>query len=700
MKKGQVTAYIIIGLAILLVVAIFLFARTDIIRNQLPVSEQVPLEFDPVKTFVEGCLEQTAIQGLETLGERGGFINPGQYGFITSSEVTQGNAIAMANNWMVPLWWYLKSDNQCSGGCEFSVVPEAKLHLYKNAGMPSIEGQLEDYVNQHLTDCINDFRELGRQGFSVTEDGQPQASVLILDNSISFGLTYPISAKKISTREITQFASEVDVNLKDMYELAVLLTNLEAAYHYLEVYALDMIVALSAPQEDKLPPMAETTFNFGNYPHWSKSKVQSQISGLLSSYISLLKVYGTANFEEFYFPGDPFRTGFYNGGMVLPGNATFANLAVSFDYLGWQPYFDLNCKGDDCVPDSISTQIIQLFGIQRYNFLYDLSYPVLITLTDPDAIAFGSKGYSFTFALEANVRDNQAMKSNYVPVKVADASASSLVCGKKVSGEVTVKITDSLTKEPVSDAAVIYSCAGESCSIGETDEVGSLVSKFPICFNGIVSYIKEGYVGSSYILTTDDQKAVSSITLNPVVTKRFTVKKALMEKTASGYTAIPSSIGNPMDLDDNERAIIYLNKKIGPNEQPYSTYAEFSGGMAEISLAPGEYDMRIDLYYYGNFTIPARTEVIAGETVSYPAIAFNQSNPFPNGGLHCEGENSIRTSFVASNPGFGKEVIVFKALSPNLPFADEVRIEDLSEIGNVDSYAQYCYALTPEHADQ
>ncbi len=179
------------------------------------------------------------------------------------------------------------------------------------------------------------------------------------------------------------------------------------------------------------------------------------------------------------------------------------------------------------------------------------------------------------------------------------------------------------------------------------------------------------------------------------------MKKALMKKTNGIFAPDFETMGNPVDLAPGERAVISLIRHTDINEMPYSTYAEFSGDQeyGEIRIAPGEYEMKIDLYYYNYFEIPERTEKIEDEKVTYPSIVFNETNPLPNGGLHC---NSTSTAFSITNPNFDSESwIIFKAMSSNLMGIDpeDRRIEDLEQIGKLDdtSYTQYCYALRTQN---
>src|SRR3989338_3536629 len=78
-KKAQVTIFMVLGIIILIVGGVYLYTREEGISTAVRPGtevqiEQVPSEFLPVQSFVEGCLGQAGKQGLKLIGEHGGFI--------------------------------------------------------------------------------------------------------------------------------------------------------------------------------------------------------------------------------------------------------------------------------------------------------------------------------------------------------------------------------------------------------------------------------------------------------------------------------------------------------------------------------------------------------------------------------------------------------------------------------------------------
>ena len=76
---------------------------------------------------------------------------------------------------------------------------------------------------------------------------------------------------------------------------------------------------------------------------------------------------------------------------------------------------------------------------------------------------------------------------------------------KRNTGEIRVEVNDK-GGIPVDDVQVSYSCVGEDCVIGQT-KYGVLMTKFPVCAGGTISYIREGYLGRFETIDTALDKA-------------------------------------------------------------------------------------------------------------------------------------------------------------------------------------------------
>src|SRR3989338_2160691 len=69
-KKGQAAIFLVLASLILFGGVFFFFSQTELARNEM----KVPPEFEPIALYVQECIKQSAEEGIETLGLRGGFI--------------------------------------------------------------------------------------------------------------------------------------------------------------------------------------------------------------------------------------------------------------------------------------------------------------------------------------------------------------------------------------------------------------------------------------------------------------------------------------------------------------------------------------------------------------------------------------------------------------------------------------------------
>jgi len=156
-KRGQITTFIIIGIMILAIVALFLFLRQD----ASPIEKQrVPSEVGPVSGFVENCLQRIGEEGIITNSLRGGY-----YKNFDSQKVQ------LPGLNFVPVYF---------NGFSIFVPSDEKLRQ-----------ELELYVKDNLNKCVNNFESLA--AFSVEIQGDVSISRMIIgDEKVSIQYNYPL----------------------------------------------------------------------------------------------------------------------------------------------------------------------------------------------------------------------------------------------------------------------------------------------------------------------------------------------------------------------------------------------------------------------------------------------------------------------------------------------------------------------------
>ncbi len=534
-KSGQVTVFIIVGIVILFATAGILYVTKTVTLSKVedvkdPIIATVPQQFQPIQLYVEGCIHDVAKKGLVILGEQGGYIYPDVVGKFSRKDMTNGEGISLGDV-RVPYWHYNVNENK-NPQVKYSTL-KPKLHV-KDDPVMSVEAQLSRFVKENIDGCLGNYGAFVQEGFTFTNDDGSAAGVgsssgdgkesvaptdvevRVASQTVNFWLKRTVRvAKGKDATEMGEFYVKIPLQLQKYYAVAEEITGVEQNFSFLERQALDLITTYSGVDMEKLPP-TEAIRVGPQVPNifWQEKDVKQELKGLLVANVPLLRYYGATNFYRFDYTGKKGKSG---GGevvedlselyqknydnMILPLELG-KELEVTFDYFGWEPYIDVTDDGTGKVkpitPPPIDYSVLY-FPTQHYFTMYDVSYPVLVTIRD--AKAFDSEGYNFVIALESNIRNNQYVKSGYVQPPPIVPKGQSLVCDDVQKGTdiVGTLALDSGSLQPVSDVQVVFDVPNEeSCVIGQTKENGELQEKYPAVYGGVASYSKEGYLTSFY----------------------------------------------------------------------------------------------------------------------------------------------------------------------------------------------------------
>ena len=689
-NKAQATVFIIIGMIVLIGAGIIFYAsnlqqKEEIAPGVFVAIEEIPTEIDPVSSFVSSCLDDVSMAGLNILGQHGGYIDiSAQKDFRISDDPTESDAVSFApgSELKIPYWWHLSGKNECEGACAFSSErPQLR------DGENSIESQLESFIEKELPSCLGNFEELREQGFEINELGDINADVRIAQEDVVVILDYGLEVKKgeLETR-LSQFFTRVPVNLEKIYNLATEITNMEQEYHFLERQTMNLIAAFSAVDEEKLPPMTDMRFEFASTNSWKKSEVKEKLTGLLASYIPLFQVDGTKNFERTFHPYE-LKQRLYDSMIIPLADSNYNQLDISFAYLDfWPIYFDIDCDGEICEPESASSNLLSFIGIQRYNFVYDVSYPVMVEISDSSAL--DGRGYKFIFFLESNVRNNKELKTDFRPLETASVAQTSLLCSteNRNSADVTIKALDSLETSPLGDVSITMNIAGESCYIGKTDAEGILRAKFPSgAVGSTVTLLKRDYISRTMPFDAHPTRELSlEASLDPLKEKKIQVRKKLIEKTSNGWTFTNRIV----ELGQNEEAFVTLRRLSTLEEEDFDSAAAVEGtAKGDIRLAPGRYEVGITMLQRDSISIPQKkirkkTGLFSEQEFTMPGVEFGESNPYPSGGL--------RLNITITEEDLKKDTITFFAVSPalqDIPL-NQRSLEDLQQSSRIEEYSK------------
>ena len=740
-KRAQVTVFIIVGIVILIGVSIFLFLRESSTRSILEegssrvITERVSSEFRPVQEFIISCLDDVAKRGILRLGQQGGYIDSNELVADrfnpTSSRVNSIFFWPGREDYKVAYWWHMDSSDSCFAdfSCSFS---SKKPNLRGNSG--SMERFIKDYVEEKIYDCFEDFNYLSQSGFDITGLSEAKVDVTIAQENVFIEMRYPITAELGSnSQNLNIYATALDVNLREIYELASLIAEYQAQNSFLEVQLLELISLYSGTSRNSLlPPFYDpATLRFAERRHaWTATEVKRSLISILASYVPMFSIYESRNFDVAISDNPTDRAVFDLSWIFLSASddeddvmSDFFEYDVTFAYRSWWDLYlnmgsseilspeNMNLPGISDVP--LLGSFIDSFLPVRYQFGYDISYPVLVTIRSPEA--FNNEGFTFNFALQSNVRNNLPVFSveNFQGSEALLSSYlfNSPFCSDRNlnSGVVSIDVLDADTFERIEGATLSYHCVIESCNIGltrESEDDFSFQGRFPVCAGGILEVSAQGYESKSIPFSTELDVDVNLPPIELYRLREKTVQARVIGliKAEDSWSLNPT----PVDLRLGE-SVVFTFTKIPSNEfdRPFSAVAFLDGPSStiEIDLVPGEYEVSGQLVLdtsinpdIGEVVIPSRSERvcpclrIAGncmcsrETIEYPEISFGEI--FPSGSLLLNDEHG-GSWFVSSEDLDSSDVITFYIISsPYITPGISLSHNDLREFGKSEFYSR------------
>jgi hypothetical protein len=701
------------------------------IRNQIaggisdefiPVAEEVPLEAQPVKVFVEDCVKKVATEGIIKLSAHGGYIDPtdAAYGstFSVGIEPTESEALVILEDTrsMVPYWWYLKSPNDCISGCEFRSQRPA---LYKReTGERSIEGQIDTYIKQKLPACLEDFQSFREQGFRIDVVGDLEPDFKVAETEALVIVNYPLRATREGRQaDISQFYTKVDVNLKQVYELATDIVNSELDNSFLEKHTMNLIAMYSKPVGvERLPPVGYFSFfSYGEYLIWTTTETKQRLeSYVLPPGISLLQILGTSNYHRNVMfdletgKYDRITTGIMDKTIVmLNSTKTYGNLDARLVYLDWWPSYvninDAEILKPQEVESLVSGTFFSLLGMKQYTFNYDVSFPVLVTVTD--AFAFSGSGLKFSFALESNLRRNAPMNSSFA--RLPRSAAISYFCdiNQRNAGPIQVEVEDAFTGEPVPHARVDFLAGDEICFVGfaELDENNRsvLYSNFPVGI-GELRVLKEDYMPTTgpfiAVLNASDNVTMKLI---PFMFINATVVPIPLSYQGGGKYVLPAG-PTTSSMNPKEKAIMTFKRIDDDGVGEYEGYLMYnvSEGPAQLMIVPGKYEVDGNLVLYEPRRVPKESKTFEMMFTDDVVVNFNETvfSQWNEGGAVFNNETGYLV--ITREQLTGSKMVQFRILRfpPPMTHSREVGSgPDMSQLSEYSLYSNiYRHELEPE----
>src|SRR3989344_3572305 len=188
LKRGQITIFLVIGIVILLLAALFFYIFGQIKEAPLEVeakeAQKIPGVRGTLQSYVENCIQETLDPAIYLLAIQGGVIYPEDDGKILLTE--------------------------------HGIVNYAWLNGVNGLSREKMQEDLASYLIEYVDFCLGNFGTFTRQNILVDADyDKIDAGVTIKDLAVSAELTLPlkITLPNNDTVEVEAFIGEVYSNL-------------------------------------------------------------------------------------------------------------------------------------------------------------------------------------------------------------------------------------------------------------------------------------------------------------------------------------------------------------------------------------------------------------------------------------------------------------------------------------------------------
>jgi hypothetical protein len=516
-KRGQVTIFIIIAIFIIAAVAAFL-----IYRNSLPAISQIPLEFQPAYNTFLSCIEDNALTGISILESQGGYISLPEFE-AGSSYMPFSSQLNFLGN-PIPYWYYVSGNN-----IEKEQVPTQS----------DMETQLAQFIDERIGNC--DFSSYANSDFQI-QIGTPTAKVSINQNKVAIALNMNLNMNKGNQSVfVKNHKAEVNSELGNLYSSAKTVYNYEQTSLFLENYTIDVLRNYAPVDgvEISCSPMT-----------WNAYDIVANLTQAIGD--NIMSLHSGNNVADYFTLNIPVQ-----GVNFLTSPA-------------WPRSFEIN-------PTEESLLIAQPVGNQAglgilgfcyvpYHFVYDIKYPVLVTVSSGEEI--------FQFPVAVIIDNNKARTSLN---GTAVSTTAPALCQNK-NTNIDVSVFDSNSNSV--DADVSYECIGDHCDIGKTSS-GTLTAKFPQCVGGYIVANADGFAEGRYSFTTTHSGSVNII-LDKLYNKNIDLK-------VDGNDYNGNAVINFISPDGTSKTAAYPQQK-------------------SMQLSEGYYTIQVYIYENSSIKIGATTK--------------------------------------------------------------------------------------------
>ena len=568
-KRGQVTMFIIAGVIILFVAFFIGYLQNQDLRERVErglfKGVVVPEQAKAVVTYMNDCLEEISKEGVDLAGYQGGYVKVPDVIKVNPRATLLADGINK-----VPYWLY---------GRDHESIPDFE----------SMRSDLEDYVDERFN-SLCDFEDFEDYGFSTK---QIETKVEIVEGSVLVILDSEMEVNiKGSMFDLREYVGvEISSELKALYGMAIDILNRELRNAPIEFITMNLISTYASDKD--IPPTAGFDYTC-NPKNWILQETGEKIKDYLSDRMRYLQVEGTSNDNH---------GAFYRSMMLTDVfDSSQRDTEVTFNYnREWPLVLEIFPNERGVLKPNVmkfGLPLFSLFCMTFYDFRYNIQYPLMVNLE--------KDGYKFRFPIEVFIVNNYGGRQIDGEIENIEYGEGpiSLFCNpnQRLSEPVRVVTNDLLNGEPLEGVKVNYECGVRNCLVSET-EIDSgeafIEEKFPLCYNGELRLIKEGYAEFTQDLTTVN--VGSQVVLGEL--------KPYMEKEVEIRVLEDNGFGilNERKLNENEIATVQLHLlDRNTNSIKEQIGVVFEGDIVQnINFVPEEeYNLVANLILSEKITIP------------------------------------------------------------------------------------------------
>ncbi|MBR9699578.1 hypothetical protein GOV09_03935 [Candidatus Woesearchaeota archaeon] len=693
-RKGQATIFIILGIVILIGAGLLVYLRSDDVDRSI--ETEFPTEVthagqQELRSYMDTCLRDAAYNGLEIVRLQAGHIDfpPGTSTVRLANDADEKIVFEDGIKKVI-----LQPDAQNEMAYWFD--SNNKLAIPSQA---YVENSLAEYIEDSIALCVDNFDSFRQQNYDITL-GNVDVTVELSDE-VLVKVDYPITFERgdVSFDE-KEFILRIDVPLRDALEIATDLTLAEYYGKYLErdVKYLISLYQYSGGEKSSydLPPLSHTVANADcSIVTWQTDEANTLLQTNLASNIRYLTVNGFG--DNAPFAESDIAQGVYEGLTHDLVSKPYAGVLIDFLFEQNNDFsMDISPKlGTEIKPDihrATNLRFLPMFCNVRYRFKYDLKFPLFPkqTFTLSNAINIEGKTlerervYEFISPLGVFVCGNQERDCTGSPDEsfTLDEDAlgfalpqETLFCEDDNQRSQPMKITvvDKVSQELLDNIPLSYRCGRteDDCLLGSTQN-GVYEGKLPLCVNGQLYALKQGYAESYSLLTTEKGETVKDVRYEIFPLQPYEVDIKIVDlpiymfnyMRTNGYTEAYCEeefrVEDSFDPQGDELFTL-VSAKEGASEIAFAYPPDPEQEPFTIDLAPGAYSF---IYYVQG------SKIIADGSLEGQTFSLN------NGGL----SDYIYPAYPGVGTSFGDEILDHSKITFYVPLESTSRNENLLNV--------------------